>query len=286
MVAERKTAVGLPGWIRALLAAGRTSGTIEAAARLGYLSRGAVYLSVGAIALLRALGRTPHARGGIGALRAWADWPVGVGLLWLTGLGLCGFAAWRALQSVVDIERVGRSPKAIAGRMGKAVSGLLYGTLGYETLKLLDTFRDLPRGDDQADTVASVNGLLALPFGRTIVMTAGGLLLLAGLGNMIRAGVDHFTQSLDCHPAWKRPIGWLARAGYFARGVAFVPAGYFTMVAGWDSQPHEAVSIGRALDLTLALPFGRGLLALQAVGLVAFGLFGVSKAIYRRVNPA
>jgi hypothetical protein len=274
----------LPTWVGALFSIGRRTGVIEGAARIGYFSRGAVYLSIGAMALLKAANLTPHAKGGIGALRAWAHWPLGVVLLWLIGLGLCGFAAWRALQSGLDIEDKGRGAKALAGRIGKAVSGLLYGVLGYEVLSLLDTFRDLPDGDDQAEAVASVHSLLVLPFGRTIVITAGALLLAAGVGNMVRACVDHFTQSLDCHPTWKRPIGWMARAGYFARGVAFLPAGYFTVVAGWDSQPHEAVGVGRALELILGLPFGRELLALQAVGLLAFGVFGVSKAVYRRVE--
>ena len=80
------------------------------AARVGYASRGAVYLSIGAMALLKALGLTPHAEGAIGALRAWGQWPIGVALLWVTGVGLCAFAGWRALQSVFDIERLGHGP--------------------------------------------------------------------------------------------------------------------------------------------------------------------------------
>src|ERR1700761_5006524 len=79
---------------------------VEAAARLGYASRGAVYLSIGVMALLAALRRAPHAAGAVDALRAWAQWPIGVLLLWVTGVGLCGFAFWRALQSMVDVERL------------------------------------------------------------------------------------------------------------------------------------------------------------------------------------
>src|SRR5690242_10700910 len=71
--------------------------TAEYAARLGYMARGVVYLSVGAIALLAVAGAVPHTRDVGGALLAWAQWPAGVALLWLTGLGLYGFAGWRAL---------------------------------------------------------------------------------------------------------------------------------------------------------------------------------------------
>jgi len=39
------------------------SGVAEAIARIGYVARGTVYLAVGLVALLAALGLTPHARG-------------------------------------------------------------------------------------------------------------------------------------------------------------------------------------------------------------------------------
>jgi hypothetical protein len=265
------------------LAIGRSTGAIAVLARLGYLSRGAVYLSVGGIAGLKAAGLTPHAKGSLDALRAWAQWPLGVVLLWVIGLGLCAFAAWRALQAVLDIERSGRGPKALLGRVGKAVSGVLYGTLGYEVLRFLDTLRDLRHaGDDEF--AAPFGGLMASPFSRTLLMGVGAAVLLAGLGNMVRAGVDRFTPSLDCRPDWRAPLEWTARAGYFARGLAFLPAGWLTLRAGWRARPNEALDIGRGLETVLATPFGRGGLAAIAAGLIAFGLFGVAKAALRRVD--
>jgi hypothetical protein len=262
----------------------RSSGAVEVAARFGYASRGAVYLSVGGMALAKAIGLAPHAQGAVGALEAWAQWPLGVALLWITAVGLCGFAGWRALQSVFDVEHLGRGLKALATRAGKAVSGLLYGVLGVTVLNLLDTLRDLRRDDDEADTVAFVQHALTLPFGRTLVMVFGAVLLGVGLGNMVRAFVDHFAGDLQCHDRWRGLIGWTARIGYFARGAAFLPAGVFTILAGWRSQPHTAVSISRSLDYFQSLPFGTALLAVQALGLAAFGVFGLTKAAFRRVD--
>jgi len=256
---------------------------VEVAARLGYAARGVVYLSVGAMALLTALGRTPHAAGAVDALRAWGQWPIGVFLLWVIGIGLCGFAFWRALQSVVDVERLGWRPKAVATRLGKAVSGALYGSLGVTVLRLLDTVRDLRKGSDQADTVAAIQSAFALPFGPGLVFALGGVLTLVGLGNIVRAFIDHFTDSLLSDPAFNSSIGLLARAGYFARGVAFLPAGYFMMAAGWHAHAHEAVSVGTALDWLENRPYGHALLAVQGSGLMAFGLFGLIKAGFRRV---
>jgi len=262
----------------------RGSGAVELAARVGYASRGAVYLSVACIAVLKAAGLTPHAEGAVGALSAWAQWPMGVVLLWITGVGLCSFASWRALQSVADVEHLGLGAKALVTRIGKAVSGLLYGVLGITVLRLLDTLRDLRTNDGDAETVASVQHALRLPFGWVLVIGFGLLLLAVGLGNMIRAFVDHFTHTLGSDPRWRGLIGLLARIGYFARGVAFLPAGAFIVLAGWHSRPHEARSIGHSLDTVLTLPFGAALLMIQGLGLGAFGLFGVAKAICRRVD--
>jgi hypothetical protein len=263
----------------------RTCGFVELAARVGYASRGAVYLSIGLMALLHAVGAAPHAEGAVGALRAWAQWPVGVVLLWITGIGLCAFAWWRALQSVIDVEHLGFGPKALVTRIGKAVSGLLYGFLGLTVLKLLDTLRDIRKYDDaDADMANSVRHVLTLPFGRTMVITFGLMLLAVGVGNIARAFVDHFTKAMGSDPSFHGAIGVLARAGYFARGVAFLPAGGFIVLAGWRSRPHQALSIGHSLDTLMSLPFGPELLAIQALGLAAFGVFGLAKAIWRRVE--
>ena len=81
-------------WLRAAPLGALT----QLACRFGYAARGFVYLSIGAIALFAALELAPEAEGSMGALRAWAQWPLGFVLLWVTGLGLYGFAGWRLLQ--------------------------------------------------------------------------------------------------------------------------------------------------------------------------------------------
>src|SRR5688572_12529777 len=77
---------------------------LEIAARTGYVARGIVYLCIGGVGLLAAFRRAPEAEGAVGALHALGQWPLGMALLWVTGLGLYGFAGWRALQSVFDAD--------------------------------------------------------------------------------------------------------------------------------------------------------------------------------------
>ena len=237
-----------------------------------------VYLSVGAMALLAAAGLTPHATGALGALDAWGQWPAGIALLWLVGLGLYGFAGWRVLQAVFDADRLGSSPKALATRAGQAVSGLVYGALAVSTFGLLDAIEDLHEADDQAKTRAFVARTLDLPGGDWAVIGLGGFILACAVGNMARAVTGHFARTLtlaEKHAPW---AGGLARLGYFGRGLALAPAGLFTLSAGWHARAADARGLGGALEALRTQAYGPVVLALVALGLVAFGLFGFLEA--------
>jgi hypothetical protein len=260
------------------------AGLVEAGARLGYAARGAVYVSIGAIALLAAVGLAPRAVGAVEALEAWGAWPPGLALLWITGLGLYAFAAWRGLQAVFDADRLGKAPAALAARAGKAVSGLIYGGLAISVFGLLDAIEDLHEADDRAKTRAAVESALAMPWGGALVMAVGGLIAAAGVANVIRAFGDHFTESLDCDDEAAGWTGGLARVGYAARGLAMIPAGLVTLLAGWHARASEASGLGGALELLKDQPYGELLLAVIALGLIAFGAFGFLKAGLRRIG--
>lgn len=256
----------------------------ELAARLGYFARGAVYLSVGAIGLLAAAGLSPHAEGALGALEAWGEWPAGLALLWLVGTGLYAFAGWRALQALFDADGQGRTPKALAARAGQAISGLVYGGLAVSTFGLIDALEDLHEADDQAKTRAFVEQALALPAGDWLVIGVGGFILACGIGNMARAVFDHFARTLRLHRRHAAWSGTLARIGYFGRGLALAPAGVLTIRAGLHARAAEASGVGGALEALRAQPFGEPALALVALGLVAFGLFGFVEAWNRPIR--
>jgi hypothetical protein len=256
----------------------------EAVARAGYVARGVVYLSVAAIALLAALGLSPHAQGALGAIEAWGEWPAGVALLWLIGLGLWGFTGWRALQAIFDVDRAGLEPGGLASRAGQAVSGLVYGSLAVSVFGIIDALHDLHDADDHEQMRTLVAHVLQLPAGEAVAMALGLFILASGVGNMVRAFVDHFARNLDCDRRIGRWAGTLARIGYFCRGLAFLPAGAFTLIAGWHARAGEAKGVGSALDAMKALPFGHLALGVVALGLAAFGVFALLEASFRSIR--
>jgi len=254
---------------------------LEAAARAGYVARGLVYLSVGTIAMLAALRLTPHARGALGALEAWAAWPLGVGLIWLVALGLCGFAGWRALQSVFDIDRCGTTPRALGVRAGQAISGLTYGGLAISVFSVIGAMAELREPDEQTATLAFVDSLLDQPFGPAMVIAMGLFVIAAGVGSMIRSAFDQFGKGLECRAEARAWADGVARFGYLGRGVALLPAGVLLVNAGWHARASEARGLGGALELLAGWPFGHAILGLTAAGLIAFGLFAVTEGVLR-----
>jgi hypothetical protein len=262
------------------------SSLAEAVARIGYLARGSVYLAVGAVALLSALHLTPHAKGALGALEAWGQWPAGVALLWLIGVGLYGFAGWRALQSVFDVDRQGATPKGLAARAGQAVSGLVYGGLAVSVFGLLHAAHHLARESEHAAMVRTIGNVLSMPFGNLLVIAAGLFIVAAGVGNIVRAVMSHFGRTLDCDAQVASWAGTIARIGYFARGLALAPVGVFMARAGLHAHAAEAHGVGGALEALHRQPMGGLLMSLVAVGLMAFGVFAFLEAALRPIRAA
>lgn len=271
--------------LRRRFAAAPWAAAAEMAARAGYAARGIVYLSVGLIALLAVVRLVPHTHGALGALKAWAHWPPGVVLLWLTGLGLYGFAGWRALQSLFDADGQGASAAALASRVGQALSGLIYGSLAVSVFGLIDTLHHLRHPAQLERTSERVAGVMAWPLGPAMVMTLGLFIMACGVGNAIRAFVDDLGATLKCGPRTRVWACRLARIGYFGRGVAMLPMGFFMLAAGWHERAAEARGVGGALWALHAQMFGDLVLALVAAGLIAFGAFGFLEAWFRPIRP-
>lgn len=255
--------------------------TIERIARLGYGARGAVYVVVGALALLAAVGQGGRAGDSKDALRAVLAGPFGAVVVGLIALGLLGFAFWRLVEAVTDADRRGTSAKGLAVRGAHLISAGLYLGLAASAASL-SLGLGMSGGDGMHDWTA---WLLGKPFGRWLV-ALGGLAVAGGgfgfLGKAWRGDVtDRLALDARARERWAGPIG---RFGYAARGLAFLIIGGFLVAAAWHQRSSDAKGLAEAFALLRAQPYGWVLLGLVAAGHAAFGAFGLIQACYRHID--
>lgn len=270
--ARRRTLTGLRSWTAMV-------------ARLGYGARGFVYLSVGLLAFAAALGLGGETIGSQGVAPWLAEQPFGRIWLVLLGLGLWAFVLWRGLQAIWDADHEGRDLSGVLMRLGQAASGLFYGLLAAGVFELLDEVGPRMADEDIRENQEKAAILLGMPFGDIVLMIAGLVILGVGIGNIVTAVRSDFGEALSCSERWCRRLSLLARAGYTARGAAYLPLGVFVLLAGRHARAAEVRSFGASLDAIRLQPGGAWLLGATALGLMAFGAFAFVEARFRRIRP-
>jgi hypothetical protein len=259
-------------------------------ARWGYATKGLVYLLIGVLALKLALGLGGAATSRAGALRVIDVGPVGRILLAIVTVGLIGYALWSLLRAVVDPEGAGHGLKGVAQRGGYAIIGVSYATTAYAALRIvLGSSGSGGGAGSDAATRSWTARLLALPFGVALVVVVGMVVMGVAAFLGYRAYAARLDRRLDLSrlgAQGRRAVLVLGRCGYAALGVVFGLVGLFLVVAALRHNPHEARGLGGALADLLQQPYGHVLLAVVALGLIAYGCYALVQARYRRFARA
>ncbi len=256
---------------------------VESLARFGYGARGVVHGLVGGLALLAAIGSGGQTGGSRSALQTLVSQPFGKVWLFLIALGLFGFCAWRILEALTDADNRGSDIKGWGIRGAHLISGIIYAGLAISTLRLALGRGSGNGGEDQAaqDWTA---WLMSQPFGQWLVGLVGLVVAGTGIAFIWKAWRGNVADRLSL-PGDKRDwIVSLGRMGFAARGVVFLLIGGFLVLAALQSSSSEVRGLGGALEALQQQPYGWVLLALTAIGLFAFGLFGLVQARYRHID--
>ncbi len=254
-------------------------------ARFGYAAKGVVYIVMGALAVLAAAGLGGSTTDQSGVFRAIASVPLGRVLLGLVAVGLLGYVIWRVLQAVADPDGEGAEPRAVAKRLGYAGSALLHASLAFGAARLV-------LGGSGGGSSASESwtaSLLAWPLGWLLVAAVGAGVVGGGLYQIYEAYHAEFRKYLKLGEMGEKTDDWIEHGGRFgvaARGVVFCIVGAFLVLAALQSDAEEVRGLGGALATVLQQPFGPYLLAVVAVGLIAYGLLMIAVARYRRIAPS
>ena len=252
---------------------------VEWLPRLGYVSRGLVYILVGMLSVGLVIGAGGDTTDKQGAIASISHYAPGKALLGVVLVGLVGYSLWGFFRALVDPYQKGTSPKALAERAGFVVSGLSYGGLVYPTLMLVLGARSPQEGgqdgDAQRDTTA---WLLSQPLGYWLVIVAGVVVIVGGFGQLYQAYSAGFRKDFKREEMNGREMKWAVRFGRFghaARGVVFLLFGIFIMRASLLMNPNEVKGLDETLDTLRHQPYGPLLLGVVALGLISFGIYSV-----------
>jgi hypothetical protein len=267
-------------------AARHASPWVEWIARFGYAAKGVVYMVMGVLAVLAAV----EAGGGSttdqnGAFQTIEEAPFGQVLLGVVAAGLVGYVLWRSIQVVADPDGEGTDAKGVAKRIGYAGSALVHAGLAFTAANLA-----AGAGGDFGSSAEEWTGwVLSLPVGWLLVAAVAVGIVGVGLYQIYEAYHAEFKKYLKLGALSNGEHGWIEHGGRFgvaARGVVFVIAGVFLVLAALRSDEQEVRGLGGALSAILEQPFfGNLLLGIVAVGLVAYGLLMVVVARYRSIEP-
>jgi Domain of Unknown Function (DUF1206) len=266
---------------RASSRARRASDTTAAhgLAKAGLAARGIIYILIGWVAVLVALGQSSHEADQQGALQLLAGKPYGSISLWLLAIGFAAYALWRLSEAAYGVAGDG---KRAGPRLRSLARAAIYAFLAYLAFQVISGARGSQSGQQQ-DVTAKV---MQHPGGRWLIGIAGLVVVIIGL-ILAMEGVHRtfmkYLRTSQMSPRTRRLVKVLGMIGTVARGVVVVLVGILVIDAAVTHNPASSGGIDKALLTLRDQPAGPILLLLVALGLVIFGLYGLCEARWRRV---
>jgi Domain of Unknown Function (DUF1206) len=247
--------------------------------RAGFVARGLIYGVIGVLALDLALGLGGKITNQQGALRSVEHHSFGHLLLSLLAVGLGGYALWRLFRAVL-----GHGPEgADTGleRLGGLGSGIAYAVICAIAVQIL-----MGSSGTSGKASKTANGVFGWPAGRWLVGIAGLVMLGVGLYQLIRGARRKFLDDSNTQKMSRPVKKWFTAVGtigHLARAVVFGLVGIFLVKSSIDYKANEAVGLDGALGKLYDGAYGSWLLGTVAAGLIAFAVFSVMEARYRRI---
>ena len=248
-------------------------------ARAGLTARGVIYILVGWVAVLVALGHSSHEADQQGALHLLAGKSYGLVSLWLLGLGFAGYALWRLSEAAFGVtgDRPGAGP-----RLKSLARAVIYAGLSYLTFTVISG-TDRSQSARQQDMTATA---MQHPAGRVLVGVAGLVVVACGITLVVEGARKKFMKYLQTarmSARVHRVVKLLGTTGTIARGLVFALAGVLVIDAAIAHKASESGGIDKALLTLRDQPFGEFLMLLAALGLIVFGVYGLCEARWRKV---
>ena len=167
-------------------------------------------------------------------------------------------------------------------RIGALGSAIAYGAFFVLAIALLRG----PGSGASKSPVKTTAGVLGWTGGRELVIAAGVVFLgIAAVPGLPRPEqeVPARLEGRPDEPGERDAFTALGVTGLLARAVVFGLIGVFVIKAARDYTPKDAVGLDGALARLLQHSYGNAMLFIVACGLIAFGVYSLADARYRKI---
>lgn len=260
----------------------KSSSKLRGLARLGLASHGAVYVLLGVLALVLAFDGRQKETDQKGAFQELAENDAGWVLLLIIAIGLAAYALWRLIEAAFGVSGVDDGDGA-KERLKSAARGVAYGALAFSAFTVVINGKSTSQSKRQQTWTAKV---MQHDGGRWLIGLAGVVVVIVGVVLAVRGAKTkfekHFPMS-SMSPQAQRTTTVTGLVGTIARGVVVGMVGVLFVTAAVQFDPKKARGIDGALRTLRDTPVGPWLLAVVALGLIMFGLFGFCEARWRKL---
>ncbi len=189
------------------------------------------------------------------------------------------YASWRLIQAAFDTDDHGLGAKGLAIRASLAVSGVVYLTLAFYVWSLQSAAGDDGGGGGFAETLA---GFVGTRWSSSLISI---VLVGVAIAHFAKALREKYAEKMVADHRTMVLIHPIAKTGLIARGAVFLVVAFLfglrAIRAGGGGKPPDSQ---QAMEFLQSLPGGWALLASMGIGLVAFALYSLLQAVYRRIN--
>jgi uncharacterized protein DUF1206 len=253
-------------------------------ARFGFAARGVLYILIGVLAVELALGQGGRNASQAGALQTVGHQPFGAVLLIAIAIGFAGYALWRFMQAALGHGPEGGGEDSAGYRIMALLSGLIYLSFMVLTIRVLTSPHHNAGSKPKPSHAAA--GVLSLPGGQLVLGIVAIVLIGAGVYQAYRGVTAEFLKEAktgEMSPVVRTWYERIGRIGYLGRAAVFGLTGALVADAAIANSARKAKGLDGALQKLSNQPYGVVLLLVIAAGLVAFGLYSLADARYRRI---
>ncbi|CAN5771581.1 DUF1206 domain-containing protein [soil metagenome] len=240
-------------------------------ARLGYAAKGVSFAVIGIMMARVALGQQSERADFAGAMEEMGAQPLLAVLLVLLAIGMIGYAVWRLMQGIADLEREGRDALGLAKRSLYVIIGLTYLFFAVYALGIL-----LGWSTEEGQVQDRTATIMSWSFGRWLIGAIGVGVLIGGLTELWFALSRRFQVELgrdDIRGFERMSILIVGCAGHAGRSLVYSAAGVFAIRAALDFDPDEARGIADTIRELSDQPYGPYLVAFGSLGFIAYGVY-------------